>query len=264
MSCWNVLVYYSSRHFGVNLAMRLSVFWLLLLAATSPVMAAEEFVFAKAGAPPKSWMQDGMPTGYVVEISDAVMRKAGIPAEVRLVPWGHALELAERENRIVTGLAMNAERSRVLLYSDPVYDNIISLVMVRGREFHFTGLSDLRGRAIGMEVGVSYGDDFETAIARSTVERDLGGEERLRKLMHGTTDAAIFAGGKTAVRYFAKRTGIDPSLLVVAPVPVAIDPNYIAIGRSRADGDAIIAKINQAIAELKADGTIARIMERYE
>lgn len=138
------------------------------------------------------------------------------------------------------------------------------LVTRRGADFPFAGLADLAGRSIGIQRASSYGPELEAALDQFHVVRDNGPCERLKMLGAGRIDGAIVSGGVPAVLLNAAADGIDPRDLVIHSIPIAIDPNYIAIAKSRPDGREIIGRVNLALADMARDGTTQRIIAAYE
>jgi len=221
-------------------------------------------VLASEQTAPKTYMDHGRPAGYLVEITGEALRRAGYVAEIEALPWARAVAQAEAGDGLVTGFSRTPERDELFDYSDAVYDDRVVLVTRRGADFPFDSLADLNGRSIGIQRGSSYGAGLEAMLDQFHVVRDNGHCERIKMLGAGRIDAAIVSGGVAAVLLNAATAGIDPHDLVIHRVPVAIDPNYIAIAKSRPDGHEILRRINLALATMATDGTTARIIAAYE
>ena len=95
-------------------------------------------------------------------------------------------------------------------------------------------------------------------------DRDSSGDSRLNKLIAERIDAAILSGGNTAVKYYSKIAGVDMSLLTVQTPPLVVDLNYIGIAKTRPDQAEVTSRLNAAIAALRADGSIAKIVAAWE
>lgn len=213
---------------------------------------------------PKTFVDHGTPTGYAVDITAEALKRAGFEPEIEALPWARAVATAEDGEALIAGFSRTAERDRLFDYSDALYDERVVLVTRRGADFPFRTLADLDGRTIGIQRASSYGPVLEAALDRFHVARDSGYCERLKMLYAGRIDAAIVSGGAAAVRLNAVDAGIDPRDLIVHDVPVAIDPNYIAIAKSWPGSREILARINLALRRMTKDGTTRRILTAYE
>ncbi len=65
--------------------------------------------------------------------------------------------------------------------------------------------------------------------------------------------------GIAGVSYSAKLAGLKGGDFAVLPEVIAKDPNFIATGMKTAQAKEKIEKINKAIKDLTADGTIEKI-----
>lgn len=245
-------------------------FGLLALAASALCLAgaaqaeAPLRVFTSSQTAPKTYVDHDSPVGYLVEITAEALHRAGYVSEIEALPWARAVAEAEAGEGLITGFSRTVERDKLFDYSDVVYEDRILLVTRRDADFPFNRLSDLDGRSIGLQRGASYGPELEAVLGQFHVVRDNGHCERLKMLGAGRIDGAIVSGGVAAVLFNAALTGLDPRDLVIHATPVAIDPNYIAIAKSRADGREIIGRVNRALAAMAHDGTTRRIMAAYE
>ena len=236
----------------------------LCLAGTAAQADTSLRVFTSSQTAPKTYVDHDSPAGYLVEITVEALHRAGYVAEIEALPWARAVAEAEAGGGLITGFSRTVERDTLFDYSDVVYEDRIVLVTRRDADFPFNSLSDLDGRTIGLQRGGSYGPALEAVLGQFHAVRDNGHCERLKMLDAGRIDGAIVSGVVAAVLFNAAVAGLDPRELVIHATPVAIDPNYIAIARSRADGAEIIGRVNRALAAMAHDGTTRRIIAAYE
>jgi polar amino acid transport system substrate-binding protein len=221
-------------------------------------------VLTSAQTAPKTYIDHGKPTGYLVEIAAEALRRAGYLPDIEALPWARAVAEAEAGNGLLAGFSRTAERDRLFEYSDALYEDRVVLVTRRGADFPFAGLADLAGRTIGLPRAGSYGPELDAALGQFNAVRDSGHCERLKMLGAGRIDGAIISGGVPAVLFNAAAAGLDPRDLVIHAVPVAIDLNYMAIAKSRPDGRVIMDRVNLALAGMARDGATRRIIAAYE
>jgi len=229
-----------------------------------PSIAAETVTLtANQAVPPKSWLEDGQPRGYAVEIAEAVLRQAGFDVQVSLYPFKRALGLVTGNEAVLTGTFIVEERKNFLIFSDPIATDDVLLVVPTGKEFKFDGPDDLAGKKIAHQDGTIYGPIFEQARAKFTSDTDNDPQTRLRKLLANRVDAAVINPGVAALKYHASKAGLDLAHFAVLPLPLDRPTIHMALARTE-DNEKKMERINRAIAMLKQNGDIDRILKKYE
>lgn len=237
----------------------------LCLVASAAEAEAPLLVLTSAQTAPKTFQDEhDRASGYLVEITAEALHRAGYVAQIEALPWARAVAQAEAGEGLVTGFSRTPERDQLFEYSDAVYDDRVVLVTRRAADFPFNSLADLAGHSVGIQRASSYGPALEAMLDQINIARDNGHCERIKMLGAGRIDAAIVSGGVPAVLYNAAVAGVDPHDLVIHAIPVAIDPNYIAIAKTRPDAHEILGRINVALADMARDGTTVRIIAGYE
>ena len=163
----------------------------------------------------------------------------------------------------VAGISHTAERAKLLDFSKPIYDDDIQIVVVKGREFAYAKLEDLKGKVVGGVIGASYGETIDKAIENElfAVERDVGQVGRLRKLLAGRLDAAFIGNGDAGLQQVIDsheelRTHRDK--LVVLAVPLTRDPLHLAFAKGMNKREAI-ARFDAALEKLRKSGELKKI-----
>jgi ABC-type amino acid transport substrate-binding protein len=234
---------------------RLFAGWLFLGCLTVSVGAEHLDVYGDEAYPPLIFVDQGHPAGILVRILQAISARTGDVYDLHLTPWKRAYDAALGGNGALVGVSWTADRAKVFDYSDPIYDDDILVVMRQGREFPFQGLEDLRGRTVGGEIGASYGQAVDQAIAQGlfAVDRDTAPVSRLKKLLSGRFDAALVGNGTEGLEVLLAS---DPDLqvargkFVVAPTPLVVDRLHLAFAKVSRKTDAL-ARFNRALSALK-------------
>jgi ABC-type amino acid transport substrate-binding protein len=235
---------------------------LVMLLAAASAQAEPITLFGADNLPPKSWQDDNRPRGYAVDAATEALTRAGYQPVVKLEPWPRAIEDTRAGNGIITHFSKTPERERLFEFSDPlVYDRIV-VVVRKGREFPFASVKDLAGKRVGVLRGVAYGGDWTTARKSLTLEEDLDAVARLGKLVRDRLDAAVISSGAAGLEIAVHQAGLDSSQFTILAVPILDDPNYLAIAKG-SDSARTMAGINAAIATMRGDGAIDRIMGKY-
>lgn len=235
---------------------------LFVLLAAASAQAESITLFGADNLPPKSWQDDNEPRGYAVDAATEALTRAGYQPVVKLEPWPRAIEDTRAGSGIITHFSKTPERERLFEFSDPlVYDRIV-VVVRKGREFPFTSIKDLTGKRVGVLRGVAYGGDWTAARKGLMLEEDLDAVARLGKLVRDRLDAAIISSGAAGLEIAVHQAGLDSSQFTILAVPILEDPNYLAIAKGP-DSARTMAGINAAIAAMRGDGAIDRIMGKY-
>lgn len=218
--------------------MALSRRTLLALAAAMLPLRAEAVrplrVLGDHHYPPFSALVDGRAVGLLVDGLRRAETRLAQPFALELTGWRRALREAETQGQVgLIGVSFTRDRARWLDYSAPVETDVVHLVSLRARPQEAESLAALRGLRIGVGNGISYGQEFEDALAAGLfqVDRDWGPVQRLRMLLAGRLDAVLIAGGPVGVE---AAIATDAALraqrdaLLVAPRPLIHDPLHLA------------------------------------
>lgn len=211
---------------------------LLGLGCALSVWSADLTIFGGDSSPPKMFLQEGRNRGILIDIlkyADQELRSDEL--KVELYPWARAYRLATSGAGGIVGLSWTQERSALFDYSEPIYMDDVVIVVRKGREFAFKELADLHGKRVGIGRGGSYGEAFEKAREANLfiVDGDGGAMERLNKLLLDRIDCALFNAGKAGFEETLRSNRVPEAqreTLVVLPVPLRSDPNFLAFPKS--------------------------------
>ena len=118
------------------------------------------------------------------------------------------------------------------------------------------GVDDLAGAKIGVQQGTTgdiYATDYEGDEAGTTIARYLKGADAVQALKTNKIDCVII-DNLPAENFVAK----NPDLMILEE-EFAIEDYAICLKK----GSPLTAQFNDALAALKADGTLAQIIENY-
>ncbi|RTL17480.1 MAG: transporter substrate-binding domain-containing protein [Burkholderiales bacterium] len=215
---------------------------------------------------PVIYAEAGRPAGFLVDLLRRAQVYSGDEYDIQLMPWKRAYAMALRGMGGLIGVSHNSERAPLFDYSKPVYDDAIRVVVLKGQEFKFDGLEDLKGKNVGGVAGASYGEAVDRAIASGlfTVDRDIGQSSRLRKLLAGRLDAAFIGNGEAGFRLVLEshpELQANRERFVLLPTPLARDPLHLAFAKSMQQHAAVQrfdAAMERVMADLKAEAARER------
>ncbi|MFC3965882.1 amino acid ABC transporter substrate-binding protein [Nocardia jiangsuensis] len=197
---------------------------------------------------------DGALTGYDVEIARAVGEKLGKRVEFVQTPWDAIFAGLEsrRFDVVANQVTVTPERSRKYGISTP-YTVSEGVVVTRADDNSITSLADLRGKTSAQSVTSNWNQVATDAGAK--VEAVEGFVQAVQLLKNGRVDATV--NDNLAVAEYTTRTG-DSGVKVAAETGSTTEQAFA----TRKD-DALLADLNRALDELRADGTLKRISEKY-
>jgi polar amino acid transport system substrate-binding protein len=199
----------------------------------------------------------------LVDILRKVSERSGDTYELQLFPWKRAYEMVRTGSGAVVGVSMTEERRELFDFSEPIYSDDIQVIVLKGREFPFKQLSDLKGKTMGGVLGASYGDSVDKAIAQGLfkVDRDIGQTGRLHKLLAQRMDGALIGNGQAGFDAVLDSDAILASKrnqFTILKPPLTRDPLYLATAKSM-NKKAVLDRFNKALRELQKNGAIKRV-----
>lgn len=196
----------------------------------------------------------GQLEGYDVDVARAVGDKLGVKVEFVETPWDSifaALE-ANRFDIVANQVTATPERQAKYDLSEP-YALGEGVIVTRANDTSITSLADLRGRKSAQSMTSNW-----TQLARDAgahVESVEGFTQAIALLNQGRVDATI--NDSIAVYAYLAKTG-DTSVKIAAPAGHQSETVFAARKNS-----GLLPDLNRAIDELRADGTLTHISEKY-
>lgn len=193
-------------------------------------------------------------TGYDVEVVQAVGAKLGKQVEFVQTPWDAifaGLE-ARRFDLVANQVTINDERRARYDLSEP-YTVSEGVIVTRADDTDITSLADLRGRTTAQSATSNWATVARDAGAN--VEAVEGFVQAVQLLKDGRVDATV--NDTLAVAEYQKVQG-DAGVKIAGTTG---DTSRQAFAARKDSG--LIADVNRALAELRAEGTLRQISEKY-
>jgi len=135
----------------------------LLLFHGAPCFSEEIIIMGNYDKPPKYYLENNEAEGILIDIMKYVDRNVDQSFRFKQYPWKRAYANAVNGEGGIIGLSMTRERLKIFDYSDVMFYDELVLVVLKGNEFPFHGIGDLKGKRVGVRRGSSYGEEFEKA-----------------------------------------------------------------------------------------------------
>jgi len=196
----------------------------------------------------------GQLVGYDVDVARAVAEKLGVKVEFVETPWDSifaALE-ANRFDVVANEVTINAERKQKYDLSEP-YSVGEGVVVTRANDNSIKTLDDLKGKVAAESATSNWSDVARKAGAR--VETVEGFTQAIKLLNQGRVDATI--NDSIAVYAYLAETG-DTTVRIAGSVGEKSEQGFAARKNS-----GLLPDLNKALDELRDDGTLADISQKY-
>jgi polar amino acid transport system substrate-binding protein len=204
--------------------------------------------------PPFSMMKDGTLTGLSTEIIREALQRAKIPYRISLLPWMRAYRMAVGQADLcLYSTVRTPEREPIFKWVGPVVRDKWVVFVPADSQIEVGSIEDLkRYRTISLP-----GDAMSLFLQENGIPFDPSvTTESIRMLKGGRID--YWAGTRLKGQYQAKLEGIKLRVAMV----LKDEDMYLACNKSMPD--TVIAALNQAIAGMEQDGTIARLSKPYQ
>ena len=192
---------------------------------------------------------------FVLPLLKQIAEAADLQWELLLLPWTRALLGAELGRHLVFGLSRNPARDKVFAYSQPVFVSRGWLVVPKARPLRFDRLEDLRGHALCVARGATYGAAFEEARQKQLFHVEGGGTDlggRARMLAAGRCDALIATHRGSAAALERRLRGLrNGAQFQVLPKPV-VEEGIVFGAAKGSEPAALLPRLDQAIARSRA------------
>ena len=195
--------------------------------------------------------------GYDVEVSRAIAEKLGVEPEYVESDWDSLFAGldAGRFDIVCNGVEVTDERSKTYDFTTP-YGYIHTALAVRKDNEDIKSFEDLKGKTTANSLASTYMELAESYGA--TVQGIDTLEETIQLLTAGRIDATLNADVSF---YDYLNVHPDADFKLVAQTE---DASHVAIPVRKGDASAsLLEAINTAIEELRADGTLKTLGEKY-
>ncbi len=195
--------------------------------------------------------------GYEYEVYSEALNRAGYDTYVVDVAFAGIFAglQANKWDIAASNIFITKARAEEMDYSDP-YLEANDVIIIRDDDDRISSLEDLRGKVVGTEVGTTqaaYAAQLQAQYGPFEIRGFEDVETQFMDLEAGRIDA-LTLGHATAVVYIQERGMFE--------VLAHSDADFM-IGSFFRKGDPLRDEFNAALNEMKADGTVAALYEKY-
>ncbi len=206
--------------------------------------------------------ENGELTGFETEFTKAVCEKLGVEAKFQEIEWDKKeIELnAKTIDAIWNGLTVTEDRKENMAFSKSYVRNKQVVVIKVDNKDKYTDEASMAGASCAAESGSAGQTAIETSdvLSKNEFIGSSAQKDVLLEVKSGTVELGVldYVMAKASIG-----EGTDYSdLMIVEGVELA--PEEYAIGMRKGDTETV-EKVNGAIDELVADGTLKALAEKY-
>lgn len=237
----------------------LSLAALLSAGLAAPGAAETIRVGMSGGYFPFTFIRQDTLQGFEVDLMNALAAKTGDTVEFSTMSFSGLIGALEsgRIDTIANQITITPDRAAKFAFSQPyVYDGA-QVVVKKGRETEITGVDSLKGRTVAVNLGsnfeqllreLPFADEIDFRTYESNIEQDTA---------LGRVDAFVMDRVSSA-----QVIQESPLPLALAGEPFSEIQNALPF-RNDAEGQALRDRLDAALSELKADGTLKAISEKW-
>ena len=198
---------------------------------------------------------------FALDLVETALKRIGVSARTEIVEPARFTPLMLSPEFDGSAAAWkDAERERVLLYSQPYLENRLLLVGRKGSDVSATSLTALRGKKVAVVGGYAYGEAV-TSPSESGPEfiRTRSEEDSVAQLLASQVDYTLM--DELVVEYILRNHSEQAqNRLQVGATPLVTRALHLAIRRDRPDAASIITRFNGELRKMVVDRTYHQLL----
>lgn len=208
--------------------------------------------------PPFSFVdENGKLAGFEVEFSEALANKLGVKVKLQPTKWDGILAALEskRLDAVINQVTISEERKKKYDFSTPYTVSGIQALTQKKDDGKFKTAADLGGHKVGVGLGTNYEQWLKDNVPTAIIKTYDDDPTKYQDLRVGRIDAILV--DRLAAFELIKKT---KDTLVVSGEPFSRQEAGVALRKGEPE---LLAAVNKAIKELRADGTLKKLSEKY-
>lgn len=224
---------------------------------TAAVKTAKDGVLTmatNATFPPYEYYEGNDIVGIDAEIAKAIADKLGLKLEIQDMEFNSIITAVQSGKADIglAGMTVTDERKQSVDFSDSYATGIQSVIVKDGSSIK--SIDDLKGKKIGVQLATTGDIYAKDDFGEENVEEYNKGADAVMALTSGKIDAVII-DNQPAKSFVETTDGLQ-----------ILDTDYVQEDYAAAiakGNDDLLNAVNGALKELKEDGTIQKILDKY-
>lgn len=198
--------------------------------------------------------------GMMVDTITAVGKAGGFGVNVQQTVFSALIPslTSSKIDIIAAAMLKTPARAQVVDFSDPVYSYGEGLVVKADDAKNYASLDDLKGEIVGAQVGTVFIEMLQKKGIYKEVRSYDSVADMIRDLALGRIKAGL--GDQPIMAYQVRQNTFQGVKLAAGYKPVNVGDVCLVVRKGDAE---LLAKLNKAIAAVKADGTLGKITAKW-
>lgn len=208
--------------------------------------------------PPFSFQDEsGKLTGFEVEFAQQLAQHLGVKASLKPTKWDGMLASldSKRIDVVINQVTISDERKKKYDFSTPYTVSGIQALVRKDKEGSLTKPQDLAGKKVGVGLGTNYEQWLRENVKGVDIRTYDDDPTKYQDLRSGRVDAILV--DRLAALDLVKKTG---NTMAVAGPAFSRQEAGVAM---RKGNDDLLNAVNQAIADMKKDGSLNALSEKW-
>lgn len=210
-----------------------------------------------ADYPPFEFLRDGKIVGYDIDLINALATKMGIEIKIQDVTFDGVLGAlkSQRADMAISAISATPERRQTVDFSEDYYST--HPVLICSRLTSIQNITDLSGHTIGAQAGSIYEIYANTDLKEKAANLSVKILPRLPELIQDVKNkrlSCIYLGQKEAEGILKNNTELQ-----IINVEEGASSFAIAFPKD----SPLREKVNAALQQLKADGTLEKLNQKW-
>ena len=231
----------------------------------SVAQAADKLRIGVEGAyPPFSWKEaDGTLKGFDIDIALALCSEMGRECELVEQDWDGIIPalLARKYDAIIASMSITEERKKRVDFTKKYYNTPARFVATEGSSLDPTP-AGMKGKVVGTQRGTTHQCYMEKMFPDTELKLYGTQEEVFLDLTAGRIDASISDSTQALDGFLSTDAGKGYAFLGGVQYDLGCHGEGAGIALRKGEDD-LREAFNQAIKAIRADGTYAKINDRY-
>jgi len=221
------------------------------------IMSSGEMTYAMTGAyPPFNYIgEDGVVTGFDIDIANAIAEKMGVVAKPITTDWDGIIGglTGNRFDMIIGSMTITDERRTQVNFTDPYYYDGAQFFAKKGSSLK--SIDDLKEGKIGVVTGTTFHDYLSKIDSIGEIVQFQSEVDIFKALDQGRLDGLVTS------KVVGARAPMDFGV-EIEPIGELLYAEELAIA-VRKDDSKLLEELNKALKSIVADGTYEEISNKW-
>ncbi|RCS25307.1 amino acid ABC transporter [Phyllobacterium salinisoli] len=237
----------------------------LTMGAAAGAQEPLKLTIASEGAYPpfNTLTPDGKLEGFDIDIAKALCDEMKAECTFVAQDWDGAIPAlqAGKFDAFIASMSITDERKKQVAFSDKYYNTPPAIAAPKDTDIKGVTKEDLAGKTIGVQGSTTHANYSEKTYTDSTIKSYPTADEYRLDLVNGRLDA-VNDDSVTLTEWLKTPDGACCKIVgLITPVEAIHGPGAgVAIRKERPE---LVAKFNEAIKAIRANGTYKKINDKY-